>query len=52
MKNSGGNWNKKGVIKCLLSVIFMIAAIVGFANSKSIMNYAKQFFAAGDVPAH
>ena len=52
MKNSGGKWNKKGVFKCFLAVIIIITAIFGLANSKSIMNYAKNFFAAGDVPAH
>ena len=51
MKKSGGNWDKKAGLKYILAVVLIIAAIFGFAN-KSIMNYAKQFFSAGEVPSH
>ena len=52
MKGTRAYWDRKGPLKCLLAVVLIIAAILGFANSKSIVSYAKQFFAAGDEPAH
>ena len=44
MKSSGGNWNKKGVLKCLLAAVLLCTAIFGFVGPNKIITTVRNFF--------